>query len=63
LGQLKPHEVRALRLKAEAFSYREIGAMTGWSDTKVGDSRALACMGEQHSEWDPARVLQITRRA
>ncbi|HEX5894771.1 MAG TPA: sigma-70 family RNA polymerase sigma factor [Thermoleophilaceae bacterium] len=35
LGQLKPHEVRALRLRAEGFSYREICAMTGWSYTKV----------------------------
>jgi hypothetical protein len=35
LGQLKPHEVRALRLKAEGYSYREICAMTGWSYTKV----------------------------
>lgn len=35
LGQLKPHEVRALRLKAEGFSYREICSMTGWSYTKV----------------------------
>ena len=35
LAQLKPHEVRALRLKAEGFSYREICAMTGWSYTKV----------------------------
>ena len=35
LGQLKPHEVRALRLQAEGFSYREICAMTGWSYTKV----------------------------
>ena len=35
LGHLKPHEVRALRLKAEGFSYREICAMTGWSYTKV----------------------------
>jgi RNA polymerase sigma factor (sigma-70 family) len=35
LGHLKPHEVRALRLRAEGFSYREICAMTGWSYTKV----------------------------
>ena len=35
LGQLKPHEVRALRLRAEGYSYREICAMTGWSYTKV----------------------------
>jgi RNA polymerase sigma factor (sigma-70 family) len=35
LRQLKPHEVRALVLKAEGFSYREICALTGWSYTKV----------------------------
>jgi RNA polymerase sigma factor (sigma-70 family) len=35
LRHLKPHEVRALVLKAEGFSYREICAMTGWSYTKV----------------------------
>ncbi|HEX6653529.1 MAG TPA: sigma-70 family RNA polymerase sigma factor [Thermoleophilaceae bacterium] len=35
LGHLKPHEIRALLLKAEGFSYREICAMTGWSYTKV----------------------------
>ena len=35
LTQLKPHEVRALVLKAEGFSYREICSMTGWSYTKV----------------------------
>jgi RNA polymerase sigma factor (sigma-70 family) len=35
LGRLKPHEIRALVLRAEGFSYREICAMTGWSYTKV----------------------------
>src|SRR5215212_4969184 len=35
LGHLKPHEIRALLLKAEGFSYREICSMTGWSYTKV----------------------------
>jgi RNA polymerase sigma factor (sigma-70 family) len=35
LGHLKPHEIRALVLKAEGFSYREICAITGWSYTKV----------------------------
>jgi hypothetical protein len=35
LGHLKPHEIRALVLRAEGFSYREICAMTGWSYTKV----------------------------
>jgi RNA polymerase sigma factor (sigma-70 family) len=35
LGHLKPHEIRALVLKAEGFSYREICEITGWSYTKV----------------------------
>ena len=35
LGHLKAHEIRALVLKAEGFSYREICSMTGWSYTKV----------------------------
>ena len=39
LAELKPHEVRALLLKAEGYSYREICELTGWSYTKV--NRAL----------------------
>ena len=35
LRELKPHEVRALLLKAEGYSYREICELTGWSYTKV----------------------------
>jgi RNA polymerase sigma factor (sigma-70 family) len=35
LGRLKPQEVRALLLRAEGLSYREICAATGWSYTKV----------------------------
>jgi RNA polymerase sigma factor (sigma-70 family) len=35
LGRLKPQEVRALLLKAEGYSYREIGEITGWTYTKV----------------------------
>lgn len=35
LGALKPHEVRCLLLKAEGYSYREIGRLTGWTHTKV----------------------------
>ena len=35
LGELKPNEVRALVLRAEGYSYREIGELTGWSYTKV----------------------------
>jgi RNA polymerase sigma factor (sigma-70 family) len=35
LQRLKPQELRALWLKAQGHSYNEIGAMTGWSYTKV----------------------------
>src|SRR3954468_21797173 len=38
LGRLKPQEVRALLLKAEGYSYREISAITGWTYTKVNRS-------------------------
>jgi RNA polymerase sigma factor (sigma-70 family) len=34
LQTLKPQEVRALTLKAQGYSYAEIGEMTGWSYTK-----------------------------
>ena len=35
LKRLKPDELRALWLRAQGHSYSEIGAMTGWSYTKV----------------------------
>jgi RNA polymerase sigma factor (sigma-70 family) len=35
LRQLKPQEVRALRLKAEGYTYAEICQITGWTYTKV----------------------------
>jgi DNA-directed RNA polymerase specialized sigma24 family protein len=35
LKRLKPHELRALWLRAQGHSYSEIGAITGWSYTKV----------------------------
>src|SRR5436305_14616773 len=35
LQRLKPQEVHALLLKAEGHSYKEIGALTGWSYTNV----------------------------
>jgi DNA-directed RNA polymerase specialized sigma24 family protein len=35
LHQLKPQEIRALRLKAEGYSYKEICRITGWTYTKV----------------------------
>lgn len=41
LAALKPHEVTALLLKAEGYSYAEIGEITGWSYTKIN-----RCMAE-----------------
>ena len=35
LGQLKPQEVRALVLRAEGHTYRQIQEITGWTYTKV----------------------------
>ncbi len=40
LQALKPQELRALSLLAEGYSYREIGEMTGFSQTKI--NRCLA---------------------
>src|SRR3954471_9119976 len=57
LGHLKPHEVRALRLKAEGFSYREICSITGWSYTKV--NRLLT----EGRRFFPGRVPGVGRGA
>ncbi len=35
LARLKPDERTAVLLKAEGFSYREIGERNGWTYTKV----------------------------
>jgi RNA polymerase sigma factor (sigma-70 family) len=35
LRQLKPQEIRALQLRAEGYSYKEIADITSWSATKV----------------------------
>ncbi len=35
LRALKPNEIRALTLKAEGYSYAEIGEITGWTHTKI----------------------------
>jgi RNA polymerase sigma factor (sigma-70 family) len=40
LQALKPHELRALTLLAEGYSYAEIGEITSWSHTKI--NRCLA---------------------
>jgi RNA polymerase sigma factor (sigma-70 family) len=41
LQALKPQEVRALTLKAQGYSYAEIGEITGWTYTKIN-----RCMAE-----------------
>src|SRR5262245_18720022 len=41
LRALKPQEVRALTLKAQGYSYAEIGEITGWTYTKIN-----RCMAE-----------------
>ena len=40
LAELKPQERRAIALRAEGYSYAEIGELTGWSHTKVNRSLA-----------------------
>ena len=49
LNALKPQEVRALTLKAQGYSYAEIGEITGWSYTKIN-----RCMAEGRK-----RFLQV----
>lgn len=52
LRALKPQEVRALTLKAQGYSYSEIGEITGWTYTKInrcmaeGRKRFLAAFAE-----------------
>jgi RNA polymerase sigma factor (sigma-70 family) len=49
LRSLKPQEVRALTLKAQGYSYAEIGEITGWTYTKIN-----RCMAEGRK-----RFLQV----
>ena len=49
LRALKPQELRALTLKAEGYSYAEIGEITGWTHTKIN-----RCMAEGRK-----RFLQV----
>ncbi len=49
LNALKPQEARALTLKAQGYSYAEIGEITGWSYTKIN-----RCMAEGRK-----RFLQV----
>jgi RNA polymerase sigma factor (sigma-70 family) len=67
LRALKPQEVRALTLKAQGYSYAEIGEITGWSYTKIN-----RCMAEgaaaRRPRWPPPegpaeRVWRLSRRS
>jgi RNA polymerase sigma factor (sigma-70 family) len=49
LRALKPQELRALTLKAQGYSYAEIGEITGWTYTKIN-----RCMAEGRK-----RFLQV----
>ena len=42
LRALKPHELRALTLKAQGYSYAEIGEITGWTTTNASVATTLA---------------------
>jgi RNA polymerase sigma factor (sigma-70 family) len=49
LAQLKPQEIRALQLRAEGYSYREICQLTGWTYTKVAVTPELSLALAEHS--------------
>ncbi|HWH45628.1 MAG TPA: zf-HC2 domain-containing protein, partial [Thermoleophilaceae bacterium] len=53
LGRLKPQEVRALLLRADGHSYRQIQEITGWTYTKVN-----RCLTEGRASF-AARVRGI----
>ena len=65
LARLKPQEVRALVLKAQGYSYREIAEITNWTYTKVNrcltegrraflDRYAEIEEGRECARWAPA---------
>jgi RNA polymerase sigma factor (sigma-70 family) len=54
LQTLKPQELRALGLLAEGYSYKEIGAITGFSQTKIN-----RCLAEGREKF--RRVLAGSR--
>ena len=65
LSRLKPQEVRALVLKAQGYSYREIAEITNWTYTKVNrcltegrraflDRYAEIEAGRECARWAPA---------
>ena len=60
LRQLKPQEVRALRLRTEGYSYAEICRITGWTYTKV--NRASPRGGRRSlSSWPGSRAGSSAR--
>lgn len=49
LQRLKPQEIRALQLRAEGYSYKEIETITSWSATKVN-----RCIAEGRRAFEQA---------
>lgn len=49
LRRLKPQEIRALQLRAEGYSYKDIADVTGWSATKVN-----RCVAEGRRAFEQA---------
>jgi RNA polymerase sigma factor (sigma-70 family) len=68
LQRLKPQELTALLLRAEGFSYREIGERTSWSATKVnrcvteGRRALLSRLGAIESGAECMRWLPLLSR-
>ena len=54
LAELKPHEVQALLLRAEGYSYREICERTGWPDNSSYRNILAWCW-----EMDDGRYLTV----
>lgn len=74
LQRLKPQELRALWLKAQGHSYNDIGAITGWSYTKVNrciaegresflERYAGIESGEECDRWLPTLSAMIDGQA
>ena len=56
LRALKPQELRALTLKAQGYSYAEIGEITGWTYTRARVATALAYVSFGFEAWRGAIV-------
>jgi len=64
LALLKPREARALRLRAEGYSYKEICRITAWSYTKVnrGLTEGRRALSRRATAIEAARTASGSRR-